>query len=150
MDAKEKKIVQKITKELLKHLTIEGDFDFTEEDEVLSITLDTPDMGMVIGYHGEMLDALQLVLSLIISKKIGRFMRVSVEAGDYKKNRTEYLKTLAVRMKEKALYENQEVSLPSLKPWERRIVHLLLQDDKEVSSESMGEGRERTLVIKPR
>jgi len=105
---------------------------------------------MVIGYHGETLEAIQLILSLIISKKVESFVRVSLEVGDYRKNRTDWLETLALQAKERVLQEQKEVPLPNLKSWERRIVHTFLQNDKEVTSESVGEGKERTLVIKLR
>ena len=73
-----------------------------------------------------------------------------LEVGDYKKNRTEWLERLALDAKERAISENKEVYLSDLKSWERRVVHLLLQDDKEVISESSGEGKDRVLVIKPK
>ena len=150
MDAKEKKLAEETISKILEALLVDGGFELSEDKDVLMVSLTTPDMGVVIGYHGEILDALQLIFSLSISKKRGRFVRVSVEAGDYKKNRSEYLKTLAEHTKERVLADRKEVFLPNLKPWERRIVHLIFQDDPEVVSESVGEGRERTLVVKPR
>ena len=86
----------------------------------------------------------------MVTKKLGEFKRVNVEVGDYKKNRSDYLKTLATDSKERVLSERKEIYLPNLKPWERREVHMHLADDPEVISESVGEGKERTLVIKPR
>ena len=113
--------------------------------------METKDTGMVIGYHGEVLESLQLILSLAVAKKLGRFVRVSIEVDSYKKNRTEYLHNLAEQIKEKALAENKEQVLSSLKSWERRIVHLYLQEVMtQVTSESSGEGKERVLIIKPR
>lgn len=150
MKTEEKKAAEGIIAKLLEALEVDGGFELSEEGDVLMISLKTPDMGVVIGYHGEILDALQLIFSLSISRKIGHFVRVSVEAGDYKKNRSEYLKTLAERTRDRVLAEGAEVLLPNLKPWERRVVHLIFQDDPEVVSESVGEGRERTLVVKPR
>ncbi len=150
MTLAEKKSVEKITKEIISYLEVEGDFETTYGEDEVELALNTKDTGIVIGYHGEVLEALQLIISLCISKKIGRFIRVSVEVGDYKKNRTDYLQDLATQAKERALVEKKEIFLPSLKSWERRIVHVMLQDDKEVVSESVGEGKDRTLVIKPR
>lgn len=147
---KKEKIIKETVEELLKLLTIDGTADVSMEEDSVQVVLETQDSGIVIGYHGEVLEALQLVLSLCISKKIGEFIRVSVEVGDYKKNRSSWLETIALQSKEQALAENREVPLPNLKSWERRIVHVYLQDDKEVLSESVGEGRDRTLVVKPR
>ena len=129
---------------------MDGDFNFTQNEEEISVVLNTKDTGIVIGYHGETLEALQLVLSIIISKKIDKFIRVIIEVGDYRKNRSEWLENLAMKAKEQAILEKKEISLPSLRSWERRIVHVLLQEDTEVMSESIGQGRDRTLIIKPR
>lgn len=125
-------------------------FKIEETDEAISLSLDTEDTGIVIGYHGETLEALQLILALILAKETGAFKRVSIEVGEYKKNREEWLEKIAFDAKERALSEGREVYLSDLKSWERRVIHLLLQDDKEVVSESSGEGKERVLVVKPR
>ncbi|MCL5432503.1 MAG: KH domain-containing protein [Patescibacteria group bacterium] len=150
IDKKEIKDIEKTIKDLLKYLEIEGDFTLGENDEGLEVILNTKDTGIVIGYHGEVLEALQLIFSLVISKKIGRFVRISLEVGDYKKNRIDFVKNLALQTKERVLVEKKEFTLPNLRSWERRIVHLSLQDDKEVVSESIGEGKNRVLIIKPR
>ena len=147
---KERKEVEQLIEKLFSLLEIEGTFSLEEQDEILEVSMETKDTGIVIGYHGEVLESLQLILSLVIAKKIGRFVRVSIEVDGYKKNRTEYLHNLALQTKEKALSENSEQVLSSLKSWERRIIHLYLQNDEQVTSESSGEGKERVLVIKPR
>ena len=148
--AKEIKKVEKLIKDFFVSLGIDAGMEISEDEEAISVVLETEDTGIIIGYHGETLESLQLVLSLLLAKANGEFKRVSVEVGDYKKNRTEWLERLALDAKERALTEGKEVYLSELKAWERRVVHLLLQDDKEVVSESSGEGKDRVLVIKPR
>jgi spoIIIJ-associated protein len=148
--AEKNKKTEKLVKKFFADLGIDTKFDLSEDKEIIMITLETEDTGIVIGYHGETLEALQLVLSLILAKERGEFKRVSLEVGDYKKNRSEWLERLALDAKERALSENKEIYLSDLKSWERRVVHLLLQDDKEVVSESTGEGKDRVLVIKPK
>ena len=147
---KERKDVEQLIEKLFSLLEIEGTVTLEEHDDVLDIMMETKDTGIVIGYHGEVLESLQLVLSLAIAKKIGRFVRASIEVDGYKKNRTEYLHNLAMQTKEKALSENKEQVLSSLKSWERRIIHVYLQEDDQVTSESSGEGKERVLIIKPK
>jgi len=147
---KEQGLVEEAVEKLLSLLEIEGTFEIAAEQDHIDVIIETKDTGMVIGYHGEALDSLQLVFSLIISKKLDRFVRTSIEVDGYKKNRTEYLEKLAEQTKEKALAEQKEQTLFSLKPWERRIIHLYLQNDDEVISESSGEGKERVLVVKPK
>ncbi len=147
---KEFTAIEDVIEKLLSQLEIEGTFEVAPQEDRIDILIETKDSGMIIGYHGEMLESLQLVLSIMISKKINRFFRVSIEVDDYKKNRTEYLESLAQSTKEKALSDNAEQVLYSLKPWERRIIHLILQEDEQVTSESRGEGKDRVLVIKPK
>lgn len=146
MEAKLKKFI----KEFFNILEIDESFNLEVTQEEIKVSISSENPGILIGYHGETLESLQLILSLFLSKKLGEFKRVSLEVGDYKKNREEWLRKLAFDAKEKALSEGREIRLDDLKAWERRIVHMELADDKEVLSESMGEGRERALVIRPR
>lgn len=152
MDKKEIKIIKNTTEELLRLLDVDGDFEILEttDGESVDIALNTKDTGVVIGYHGDTLEGLQLVLSLCVARKLGKFVRISIDVGDYKKNRTEWLKTLAFETKERVLAEGKEIEIPELKSWERRMVHLSLEGDKDVISESQGEGRDRVLVVSPR
>ena len=150
LTTEEIKIVEELVEKLFSLLEIQGNFEVQANEEFIDVIMETRDTGMVIGYHGEGLESLQLMLSLMISKKLGHFQRVSIEVDGYKKNRTEYLHKLALQTKEKALAENKEQVLVSLKPWERRVVHLFLQNDDQVTSESTGEGKERVLVVKPK
>src|SRR6185312_15828684 len=95
-------LINDVASSLFQRLEINGEFDLVvNEENTIEIILDTPDTGIVIGYHGEILDSLQLLLSLMVARKLGRFVRVSLEVGDYKKNRSQYLEKLADQIKEK-------------------------------------------------
>ena len=151
MDKKTIKIAKKTAEELLSLLEIDAGVSVAQqEDDIIGITLDTRDSGIVIGHHGDTLDSLQLILSLCIAKNLGKFVRVSVEVGDYKKNRSDWLKSLALQTKSSVLEDRREIYLSTLKPWERRIIHLILKDDKEVVSQSEGVGKDRVLVVRPK
>lgn len=148
--AESKKNTEKKVKEIFEKIGIEDSFELTESEESINIVISSDDPGMIIGHHGDTLDSLQLILSLLLSKGSDEFKRVYLEVGDYKRNRSDYLKNLAEQTKQRALSEGREIFLPSLKPWERREVHMYLSEDGEVMSESVGEGKDRTLVVKPR
>lgn len=150
MEKKDLAIIKKTAEKLFKMLQIKGEITVDEADEGASVVLSTEDSGIVIGHHGETLEALQLILSLVAAKELGKFIRVSLEVGDYRKSREEYLRSLAASSKEKVIASGVEVTLPMLKSWERRVIHLMFQDDEDVTSESVGEGKERVLVVKPR
>jgi spoIIIJ-associated protein len=148
--AKSKNNYEQKIKEVFDRLGIEDSFDIEETEESINVVISSEDPGMIIGHHGDTLDSLQLILSLVLAKESGEFKRVSLEVGDYKRNRSDYLRNLAEQTKQRALSDQGEVYLPNLKPWERREVHMYLAEDQEVVSESVGEGKERTLVVKPR
>jgi spoIIIJ-associated protein len=148
--AKSKISTEEKIKEFFDLIGIIDPFEVVEDEDSITVTLNSEDPGMIIGHHGDTLDSVQLVLSLVIAKNTGEFKRVSLEVGDYKKNRADYLRNLAEQTKQRVLTEGQEIYLPSLKPWERREVHMYLSDDEEVVSESVGEGKDRTLVVKPK
>jgi spoIIIJ-associated protein len=150
MDQKDKKVIEKVAEKLFKLLGVSSSFLIAEIAEGIEITLETEENGILIGYHGETLEALQLVLSLCIAKELGKFIRVSIEVGEYKKNRMDYLQNLVSETKEKVLVHGQPVSLPNLKSWERRFVHMLIQEDGQITSESSGEGRDRVLTVYPK
>jgi len=144
------KEIKKVTEELLNLLNIEASIDLRENKEGYEVILDTPDSGIVIGHHGDILESLQLILSLCAAKNLKEFKRISIEVGEYRKNREEWLKNLALETKDKVLGEQREFTLPMLKAWERRVIHLIFQNDSEVTTESIGDGKDRVLVIKPK
>ena len=148
--AENKETTKKLIQELFDNLGIKDSFDVADNEESIDVVINSEDPGLIIGHHGDTLDSIQLVLSLMLAKKLGEFKRVSVEVGDYKKNRSDYLKNLAAQTKDRALSEGQEIFLPNLKSWERREVHMYLSEDPDVISESVGEGKDRTLVVKPK
>lgn len=150
MDEKQQKEIKEIVEKFLSTLSVDAAVSISPNEEGVDVLLETEESGIVIGRRGESLEALQLLLSLAVSKKIGNFVRVSLEVGDYRKNRNEMLVRMAEEAKEQALSEQREISLPELKSWERRVIHMLLQNDPEVTSESIGEGKERVLLVKPR
>lgn len=140
----------KTIKKLFDLLDVKAGISLRDEGETLFVDLETEESGILIGYHGETLEALQTILSLILAKESGEFKRVSIEVGDYKKKREEWLEKLAFDTKEKVLFGKKEIYLTDLKAWERRVVHMLLQEDDEVVTESTGEGKDRVLVVRPK
>ena len=144
-----KKVLDKDIKNFFETLGVNANLEISDTKEEIKVVVESEDSGMIIGYHGETLESIQLILSLIIAKKLGSFKRVSIEVGDYKKNREEWLKKTAEEAKQKVL-QGEEVRLTDLKSWERRVIHLMLTGDKEVVSQSTGEGRDRTLVVRPK
>ncbi len=139
---------------VLKLLELSSDqFSVTiSEDGSISVSIQLPEdqTGIYIGHHGEGLTDLQLILSLMINQRSGEWHRISVNINDYQERREESLQHLAETAVEKALALNQEVILGNLSSYERRIIHLHLENHPEVTTESRGEEPLRQLMIIPK
>lgn len=146
---KELKIVKEEIETLLKQIGVNSTIEVESNEEAFTALLDAgEDNALLIGKHGNTLASLELVITLIISNKIGEFKRVTLEVGSYRAEREKYLQELADKLKEEVTTSGYEKQVRGLKPWERRFMHMYLQEDSEVMTESVGEDRERTLVIK--
>ena len=106
--------------------------------------------GLLIGHHGKTLESLQLILGILISKRLGEWVKAYVNVGDYREKREEALMHMAQRAADRALALGRPVELSRLSPSERRIIHLTLSGDDRVETESMGEGDARVLLVKPK
>ncbi len=146
---KEIKVITKIVEGLLKQIGVTSTVEVQGSEEGFTVSLDAgEDNALLIGKHGNTLASLELVITLITSNKLGEFKRTTVEVGSYRSEREQYLQELADKLREEVVSSGYEKPVRGLKPWERRFLHMYLQDDEEVVTESVGEDRDRTLVIK--
>lgn len=143
-------VVKETAEELLQKLEIPAAVTAEIVDEVYQIKIETEESGLLIGFHGETLASFQLILGLIVSKKLGQWTRVVVEVGDYRAKREEQLRAMAQSYATQVVTTGQPIALPSLPPIERRIIHLALQENPDVETISEGEGNQRRVVIKPK
>ncbi|GLV58407.1 hypothetical protein KDH_52400 [Dictyobacter sp. S3.2.2.5] len=104
-------------------------------------------LGLLIGRRGETLAALQLLVNLIVSHRTKHRMRIIVDAENYRERREENLRSLALRVAQQVRNYRRSIALEAMPPHERRIVHIALSDSKDISTESIGEGEERRVVI---
>ena len=131
-------------------------FEITNEDvtveskvegEVLKINLSGPDMGIVIGKRGETLDALQHLTSLVVNKGDKSFLKVSLDAENYREKRNVALDSLAHKLANKVMRTGRNQTLEPMNAYERRIIHSALQDHETVTTYSVGQGVNRKVVI---
>lgn len=113
----------------------------------LSITLEGPDMGVLIGKRGQTLDSLQYLVSLVVNKTKGSYIRVKVDTEDYRERRKKTLENLAKNLSYKVKRTRRPVTLEPMNPYERRVIHSTLQNDKYVTTHSEGEEPYRRVVI---
>ena len=104
----------------------------------------------IVEQNGKLLDSLQYLLRKIIGKKYNEKAIISLDAGDFRAARTEELRQLSLKLAAEVKSSGKTRSIPSLNPSERRVVHLTLQDDKQVRSRSVGEGLfKKVLIYRP-
>lgn len=129
------------------NLEVEIITKFDEIEGVIDIELKGPEMGVLIGKRGQTLDSLQYLTNLAVNRKSDNYLRVKIDTEDYRRRRKETLENLAKNMAYKVKRTKRPVSLEAMNPYERRIIHSALQNDKYVVTHSEGEEPYRYVVI---
>ncbi|EXG84243.1 MULTISPECIES: RNA-binding cell elongation regulator Jag/EloR [Lacrimispora] len=129
------------------NLGVHMEASYLEKEKELSINMSGDDMGILIGKRGQTLDSLQYLVSLVINKENEDYIRVKLDTENYRERRKETLETLAKNIAYKVKRTRRSVSLEPMNPYERRIIHSALQNDKFVVTRSEGEDPFRHVVI---
>ena len=130
-------------------IPVEIDMTYDPEEEAVSVNLTGDKMGLLIGKRGQTLDSLQHLTSLVINKKSENYLRVKLDTENYRERRKENLERLAKSVAGKAKRTRRPVALEPMNPYERRIIHSILQDDKYVYTKSEGEDPYRHVMVIP-
>lgn len=135
-------------KDLLDNMGVKAEIKIEESDSNIKIDLTGANMGILIGYRGETLDAIQYLISLVINKGHDReYKRVILDVENYRAKREETLRRLAGRMARKVEATGRLLKLEPMNPYERRIIHSALQNNKFVETYSEGDEPNRRVVI---
>ena len=121
--------------------------DYDSENKEMVIDLSGDDMGVLIGKRGQTLDSLQYLTSLVVNKGEEDYIRVKVDTENYRKRRQDTLENLAKNIAFKVKRTKRSVSLEPMNPYERRIIHSALQNDKFVTTHSEGDEPFRHVVV---
>ena len=121
-----------------------------EEAETLEVQIVGDDMGILIGKRGQTLDSLQYLASLAVTKVTGKYVKVKLDTENYRERRKETLENLAKNIAMKVKKTHRAVSLEPMNPYERRIIHSALQNDKYVETHSEGEEPYRKVIVTPK
>ncbi len=123
------------------------DVQYNEKEKSIDVELNGDDMGILIGKRGQTLDSLQYLVSLVVNKNTDEYIRVKVDTENYRERRKETLENLARNIAYKVKRNKRPVSLEPMNPYERRIIHSALQNDKYVTTHSEGDEPFRRVVI---
>ncbi len=121
--------------------------DYNEDDKTMNINILGEDMGVLIGKRGQTLDSLQYLVSLVVNKESEDYVKVKLDTENYRERRKETLENLAKNIAYKVKKTRRSVSLEPMNPYERRIIHSALQNDKFVETHSEGDEPYRKIVV---
>lgn len=143
--------VSELLENILGFLGLEGSFEVEEKEDTIFVSIETEEPGKVIGKGGETLSALQLILNLAAARQVGveNSKRIVVDISNWKKSKEEELAHKARSWAQKVIETKEPMELEPMPSWQRRIIHITVEGTEGVISESVGEGEDRHLVIKP-
>lgn len=140
-----RKFLEKLFKAM--NITTQIEIIYSEENSTIDINLSGDDMGVLIGKRGQTLDSLQYLTSLIVNKESLNYVKVKMDTENYRARRKETLENLAKNIAYKVKRTKHSVSLEPMNPYERRVIHSALQNDKYVETHSEGEEPFRKVVV---
>lgn len=124
-----------------------AEIEFNEEEKTMNINLTGDDMGMLIGKRGQTLDSLQYLVSLVVNKDSDTYIKVKLDTENYRERRKETLENLAKNIASKVRRTRHSVALEPMNPYERRIIHSVLQGNKYVETHSEGDEPYRKVIV---
>ncbi|MBO5472814.1 MAG: protein jag [Lachnospiraceae bacterium] len=151
--AKVKSSIEDVARDFLKdvfdamNLAVVVDVKYDEINNSMDIDLSGDEMGVLIGKRGQTLDSLQYLVSLVVNKDVDNYIRVKVDTENYRQRRKDTLENLAKNISYKVKRTKRPVSLEPMNPYERRIIHSALQNDKYVTTHSEGDEPFRHVVV---
>ncbi len=128
-------------------MEVQVDIEQDNENDTMDIDLKGQDMGILIGKRGQTLDSLQYLVSLVANKKSENYIRVKLDTENYRKRRKDTLENLAKNIAYKVNRTKHSVTLEPMNPYERRVIHYALQNDRYVSTHSEGDEPFRHVVV---
>lgn len=141
--------VRILVRQLLERMGIRADVSAYEGGESIQVDISGRDLGMLIGWRGETLRALQTMTNLLASRHVAAERRVVVDVEKYRQRRENTVREIAERAAMQVKVTGDPITLDAMQPFERRAIHLALQDDPAVTTGSIGEEPDRRVVVSP-
>ena len=137
-------------KDVIKEMGLDLTMKAKANENNVYIELEGPDCGTIIGRRGQTLDALQYLTSLVVNKEHEDYVKVVIDAEDYRARREKTLQQLADKMAKKAIKSHRSLKLDPMNPYERKVIHATLQANPRVTTRSEGQDPYRRVVIEPK
>ncbi len=141
-------IIKTKLNEIFNYIGISPTVSIFEENDSIKISIEGNDLNFLIGYRGESLNALQTLLANMIFNESGEWLRLVIDINGYRESRLDKIEEMTKNFIDRVRFHKAPVELPSMNAFERRQVHVFIQDYPDVVSESTGEGSNRRVVLK--
>lgn len=145
-----KDILESLLKRTLSFLDVSSDFLLEESEDGVLVSISGNELNHLIGYRGNSLNALQHFLNSAYFNNSGEYVRILVDINGYRDQRKGKIEEMTKKFIDRVRFFSQEVEMPPMNPSERRVVHTFISDYDDVMSESVGIGRDRRVVLKPK
>lgn len=129
------------------NLNVEVEMNFDEEEKIVYVELKGDEMGVLIGKRGQTLDSIQYLTSLVANKNRDEYIKIKMDTENYRERRKETIENLAKNIAIKVKKTRRPATLEPMNPYERRLIHAALQDDKYVETYSEGEEPFRKVIV---
>lgn len=146
----QKDILENLVKGSLTFLGVSYDCVIQDWEDGVMVSITGNELNHLIGYRGDVLNALQHFLAAAYYNAAGEYVRIFVDINGYRDQRKEKLEDMAKNFIDRVRFFNQEVEMPPMNPSERRMVHTFVSEYDDVTSESVGVGKGRKVVLKPK
>jgi spoIIIJ-associated protein len=141
--------IDEFTVSLIEGMGIDATVDVYDSGDVVSVDVTTEETGLFIGHKGETIDSIQYLLNVAMYKNRPFLKRIVVDSEGYRQRRIEAIQGMAHRTARRAMREKRPLSLPPMSPAERRVVHLFLKENPNVTTSSEGEEENRRVIVNP-
>lgn len=140
--------IKEYLKKLIEHMGLKANLEIKKREDTVIVTVFSDNNSILIGKNGRTLEAITTIIKQVINKEIGRYFNLTIDIGEYKKERENRLEKIAKRVAREVSTSKIEAKLEPMNSYERRIIHTILADNQKVITESEGEEPNRYVVIK--
>ena len=141
------KVVTEILNDLLELLGVTGKVEILSDEIPLDLDIKGEDLGILIGRRGQTLASLEYITKLMVVGRLKAWIPLTLDVAGYKRRRRDSLQRLALYLAEQVKSRGRAITMEPMPADERRIIHLTLSDNPDVTTQSMGEGENRKVVI---
>jgi len=142
--------IKEYIKDLINAMGLTANLEVKKREDNVTFTVFSDNNSILIGKNGKTLEAITTIVKQTVHKEIGKYFNLTIDIGEYKKERENRLERLAKKVAREVAYSKVEAKLDPMNSYERRIIHTILAENKKVITESEGEEPNRYVVIKPK